>query len=362
MVVPTTTPGVPPSLPGTVPSTVDVAPFWMPYLDTNPFQPKSASYLARQQREVLEHLRSALTEEPWDFVLIGRESFIPGIPTVARNHQIPCMSFVRGSMPQVLSGLHPDRRLAASILREAPQTERLFPVAEHLAASLKAAGYDNVRAVSNGVDTAMFSPAHRADFLLDNLAIPSTAKIVLHASNFKPVKRIDSIVSALRRVIEGDRNVYLLLVGDGPDRDAVLNQSRQLGIASKIVSPGWIANEEMAAYYSIADVAVLASESEVMPRFVLEAMACGLPFVANDIPACRELIEDGKNGLLYPSGDLDALVVSLMNLLQDADRRRRLGDAARREILRSYKIDDVVDRFEIAAQAGLAQYHALKVQ
>ncbi len=356
MVVPTTSRKSNLSLPGPIPPTIEVDPFWMPFYDINPFGPTPTAYLSRQRQQVRDRLQTALARERWDLILAGRESFIQGLPDIARDHRVPCASFVRGAMLPALAGAHPDQQFAATMLNEARQMDLLVPVAEHLGLMLEEAGYDNVRAVANGVDVDQFRPARGSRDLCREVGLPNTARIIVHISNFKPVKRIDRIVDAARRLIAGDRDIFLLLVGDGPEKGNILDRCAKVGIVGNVVSSDWVANGDVSDYLNLSDIAVLASETEVMPRFVLEAMACGRPVVANDIPANRELVDHGKDGLIYPDGDIDRLAVSMSALLRDSERRSRMGQAARRRMVRDFDIHAIVDRFEAAVVQALVRH------
>jgi glycosyltransferase involved in cell wall biosynthesis len=93
---------------------------------------------------------------------------------------------------------------------------------------------------------------------------------------------------------------------------------------------------DMPELYACMDAAVLPSYREGIPRALLEAAAMGVPVVASNIRGCREVIDDGRTGLLFPLKDVDDFTAAVERLLQSEDERRRLGKAGRRRVLENY--------------------------
>jgi glycosyltransferase involved in cell wall biosynthesis len=118
-----------------------------------------------------------------------------------------------------------------------------------------------------------------------------------------------------------------LIVGDGPDRDAVEAEIRNLGLENRVRLAG--ERDDVPELLASSDVFVLSSRSEGLPVSVLEAMAGELPVVASDVGGVAELVVDGETGLLVPPGDEAALGQALGRLVQDRDLRRTLGAAGR---------------------------------
>jgi glycosyltransferase involved in cell wall biosynthesis len=126
------------------------------------------------------------------------------------------------------------------------------------------------------------------------------------------------------------------LVGEGPDRPAVANEVRRLGLEASVALVG--ARNDVPQLLAGADVFVLSSRSEGLPMSVLEAMAAGLPVVATDVGGVSELVLEGETGLLVPRGDTTALAQALERLLRDADLRRRMGATARARVEREFDL------------------------
>jgi glycosyltransferase involved in cell wall biosynthesis len=143
------------------------------------------------------------------------------------------------------------------------------------------------------------------------------------------------------------RSFEALLVGDGPDRPAVEEEVRRLGLESAVELLG--ERDDVPELLGTADVFVLSSNSEGLPLSILEAMAAGLPVVASNVGGVAEVVVDGATGLLVPPGDAQRLAAAIERLLEDPVLRRRLGEAGRIR---------VAEHFDLAAvhQAHLDLY------
>lgn len=184
---------------------------------------------------------------------------------------------------------------------------------------------------------------------------PDAVVVVWHGRVAMHVKGLDVLVRAWTRLADGRDDVRLLLVGDGPDREAL---RARLGGRSDVV---WVNRfvadrSELVDLVSCGDVAVLPSRHEGFPVAPVEAMAAGLPVVATDVSGVRDLAPGGEaDGVLrIPQEDPDALADALGALLDDAGRRRDVGGAARRRAERSFGLDAVGRRLGLAlGEAGV---------
>lgn len=136
----------------------------------------------------------------------------------------------------------------------------------------------------------------------------------------------------------------LLLVGDGPLEDSLRKFVRDAGLESRVTFAGY--REDIPRLLAGADIYVLASLSEGMPRSILEAMAMELPVIASDIRGCRELVWHGETGLLVPPANAGALAEALCRLADDAKLRQSMGRAGRRRVLQEFDERLVFQRLE----------------
>lgn len=185
--------------------------------------------------------------------------------------------------------------------------------------------------VHNGVDTARFFPADRAQARAE-LGIPQDRRLLLFVGNLAPVKDPAMALKALSRVAGAD----LVLVGDGPLRPELRRMCGELGLSQRVCFAGARDNAAVARYLAAADALLLSSRSEGEPNVVLEALASGRPVAAFAVGGVPDLVREGENGALARPGDGDALGAAAGRVLDGAWDPRALaagwgrtwGDAA----------------------------------
>ena len=158
------------------------------------------------------------------------------------------------------------------------------------------------------------------------LANPGEA-ILIHLSNFRPVKRVTDVVKIFAQVVE-KVPARLVLVGDGPDRSAAEWLAHELQISDKIHFLG--KQERVNELLPLADLMLMPSQLESFGLAALEAMACRVPTIGTNVGGVPELIDDKVNGLLYPVGDVDGMAEGAVSLLKDRKRLEVMRDAARK--------------------------------
>jgi L-malate glycosyltransferase len=200
---------------------------------------------------------------------------------------------------------------------------------------------DSIEVIPNFVDPDSYSreryPCWKTAFLRDG------EKLVLHVSNFRPVKRVRDVVRTFARV---SRQVpsRLVFVGDGPDRPEAADEARQQGITDRVVFLG--KQDSVAEIMACADLLVLPSQSESFGLVALEAMASGVPVIATNAGGLPEVIDDGETGFMAPVGDVEAMAEGAVHILRDADTWRRFSAAARQSAVERYGVDRVIPQYE----------------
>ena len=182
-------------------------------------------------------------------------------------------------------------------------------------------------------------------------ADPAT-KLVIHVSNFRPVKRVDAVIDIFRR-IRDRMPARLLLVGDGPDLSAACRRARAQGLADHIEPLG--EQELVVPLLSIADLFLLPSSQESFGVAALEAMACEVPVVASRVGGLPEVIEDGKTGFLHEPDDIEGMAASAVHLLSDPALHRRVARDALRVVHERFCAEEIVPRYEAFYQEVLAR-------
>ncbi len=157
------------------------------------------------------------------------------------------------------------------------------------------------------------------------LAEPHEA-ILMHLSNFRPVKRVVDVVKVFAEVAR-EIPARLVLVGDGPDRSAAEWLAHDLGIQCRVHFLG--KQERVNELLPLADLMLMPSEMESFGLAALEAMACKVPAIATRVGGVSELVDDGVNGLLYEVGDVDGMAAGALSLLKDQERLEEMRLASR---------------------------------
>ena len=158
------------------------------------------------------------------------------------------------------------------------------------------------------------------------LALPDEA-ILMHLSNFRPVKRVLDVVKVFAEVAR-QVPAQLVLVGDGPDRSSAEWLAHDLGIHGRIHFMG--KQERVNELLPLADLMVMPSELESFGLAALEAMACKVPSISTRVGGVPELIDDGVTGLLYSVGDVDGMASGALALLREPERLEAMREAGRR--------------------------------
>lgn len=168
-------------------------------------------------------------------------------------------------------------------------------------------------------------------------------KILLHLSNFRPVKRAVDVVEVFARVSRA-LPARLLLVGDGPDRSQTEWLARRLKIQDRIHFLGKQAG--VSDLLPLADLTVMPSELESFGLAALESMACRVPAIATAVGGVPELIEDGVNGRLFPVGDVESMAQAAIELLTDDSKYTAMANAARQTAQKRYCASRIIPQYE----------------
>jgi N-acetyl-alpha-D-glucosaminyl L-malate synthase BshA len=200
----------------------------------------------------------------------------------------------------------------------------------------------DIEVIPNFIDTERF---HRFDKQHFKQALcPNGEKVIVHVSNFRPVKNATQVVEVFHRLREDGLPVKLLLVGDGPDRVPAEHEARDLGVYDDVRFLG--KQDPVEEILSIADVFLMPSGSETFGLAALEAMACDVPIVASNIGGLPELVRDGEDGFLCPLDDIDAFTARTRQLLTDDDLHARMAEAARTRAVETFDVDSIVPQYE----------------
>ena len=266
------------------------------------------------------------------------------IPVVATNHFMPENALLNLKLPAFLN------RPADSLIwwflvrfhNKAQVVTSPTPIAVEL---LQRHGLKTpARAITNGIDMAIFKPAPPTAGLRQRLGIPADKPVILYVGRVDGEKRLDLLLTALPDVLKA-HEATLVIAGFGKAMSSLTAQAAKLGITGNIVFTGYLEEADKPHLYNEASIFTISSPAELQSIVTLEAMASGLPIVATDVAALKELCHNGENGYLFAEGDTDALSQHLITLLTDPALRARFGNQSRAIIAASHSTEVTFDEY-----------------
>lgn len=207
-----------------------------------------------------------------------------------------------------------------------------------------------IQVIHNFVDTVRFQrvadPTIRSRF-----AHPDEALLV-HVSNFRPVKRVEDVIEVFARV-SSEIPARLLMVGDGPERSRAFELAQQLGVIGRVHFLGSF--PDVQNVLGIADLFLLPSSNESFGLAALEAMSCEVPVVASRAGGIPEVVDDGVTGRLAAVGDVDGMAHAALEILRHADTYRQMSKAARQVALERFHPKLIIPQYLEAYRTLIAE-------
>ena len=210
---------------------------------------------------------------------------------------------------------------------------------EGIRRELQVHGYGNLEVVARGVDTELFSPAHRDTSLRASWGVDETTQVVLYVGRLAPEKNLKLVFAAFAAMHKCNPRTRLVLVGDGPDRatlQAAYPQAVFCGMRSGV---------DLSRHYASAEVFLFPSLTETFGNVTIEAMASGLAVVAYNYAAAEDLISHNESGALAAYDDAEAFIAQAARLAADPALAQRMAQAAR-HTAQKMSWDSIHDRFE----------------
>lgn len=264
----------------------------------------------------------------------------------------PVSTSFRGSDISSYLGRHPH---AYKLL--AQRGELFMPVCEAFIPRLTALGFPSERTTvyHSAIDLSGFPQRGAAKGgLSGKIRLIAIGRIVRK-------KGFHLAVEVLHRVVESGIDTELEIIGDGPERKALLRHAVDMGVTERLITPGWLGRDEIRAHLTDAVVCLGTSvtpdtgELEGIPNVLKEAMAVGVPVVAFDHSGVGELVRDGVTGFLVPEGDVETMAAAVIRFARDESLARRITGAARDLVEREYGADvqaEVAERLYTALVAN----------
>jgi N-acetyl-alpha-D-glucosaminyl L-malate synthase BshA len=198
-----------------------------------------------------------------------------------------------------------------------------------------------IEVIPNFIDPGVYDRSRYAETIAGQF--DGARRVLMHISNFRPVKRVRDIVQVFARVKEEIPSV-LVMVGDGPDRVVAEAEAQRLGVQDDVQFLGKI--DAVAPLLAGADLFLLPSDRESFGLSALEALASGVPVIGTDVGGLPEVVRHGETGELCQVGDIDGMASAAVGILGDDARWRAMSTLAQSDARERFSLDDIVGRYE----------------
>ncbi len=210
---------------------------------------------------------------------------------------------------------------------------------EEIALTTWAQPIGRVRRIANGIDTDAFAKPPKADALPGLIKRPGEFWVGTLAG-LRPVKNLTALVRAIASFQDF---CHLVIVGEGPEREAIRAEAERLGVEHRVHLPGFVEAPER--YVGLFDLFALSSHSEQFPISLAEAMAAGRPVAAYDVGDVKEMVSQENRPLIVAPGDEDALSQAIGSMLYDTDARTALRKANKAKARREFDEKTMIDAY-----------------
>jgi len=260
-------------------------------------------------------------------------------------------SILKGNCPKVITTLHgtditlvgTDKSFCGIAKFSIEESDGITAVSEYLKkiTQLEFALNKKIEMIPNFVDTERFirkeDKAQRRRFAKDE------EKILMHISNFRPVKRIEDVIKIFD-LVNKEIPSRLVLIGDGPDLGKALRLAKELRIEDRVISLG--GQDYVENLLPMADLFLLPSDQESFGLVALEAMSCGVPVIGTKSGGLPEVVLDGVNGFLGPLGDVEFMAGKGIELLSDENRLNNFRENCRKRVKEKFDSKLIVPLYE----------------
>ena len=207
---------------------------------------------------------------------------------------------------------------------------------------------ETITVVHNGVEMEKFSPDRfsqaQRDKFKRNFGLKNNAPIIGTVARLSSVKGQYYLILAMKRALRTIPALQLLLVGDGPEKNRLVNQVKELRLENNVFfSPSTF---DTSVPLSIMDAFIFPSVMEGLGLAIIEAQAMGLPVVASDVGGIYTLVKDGVNGFLVHPKEPRALAEAILKLLKDKEMAKELGRQAKQQVRQKFNLKQMVDKIE----------------
>jgi glycosyltransferase involved in cell wall biosynthesis len=244
------------------------------------------------------------------------------------------------------------RRLERTLARESDALVAVSPEVRDDLVGLGVAPASKIVVVRLGLDLErrVFAVSGAREALRAELGVAPDGFLVAWLGRMTEIKRVDLLLEAFAQL---DPGADLLLAGDGPLRPAMEALAAKLGIGSRVHFAGF--RSDVGTVYAAADAVALASANEGTPVSVIEALAAGRPVVSTDVGGVGDVVDEGRNGFLVPTGNAEALANRLRHLANDPRLRAAMGETGRERVVSRYSVPRLVNDVDLLYRELLRQ-------
>lgn len=203
-----------------------------------------------------------------------------------------------------------------------------------------------IRVISNGIDLSYFKPFPKEELagLAEKYHLNGDFKKVLFVGRLEKEKSIDNTIRAIQ-LTSKKIDIKFFIIGVGSEREELEKLAEELGISDKVIFLGGLPDEDVRKIYSLCDLFVTSSTVELQGLVVMEAMASGLPIVSSQGMALHELVEEGKNGYIFPNGDYKTAAEKMLLVLSDDYKIKKMGKMSL-EIIQNHSSEISLGQYE----------------
>jgi N-acetyl-alpha-D-glucosaminyl L-malate synthase BshA len=224
------------------------------------------------------------------------------------------------------------------------ESDAVTAVSNHLADKTKTLfnTSKDIEVITNFIDLDLYKRGN-SECIRKRLA-PNGEQLLVHTSNFRPVKRVQDTIRILAEVLPAVPNTRLLLIGDGPERTDCERLARELNVANNVTFLG--KQNALPEILSAGDVFLLPSQSESFGLSALEAMSCGMPVVGSSVGGIPEVVAHGETGYVAEFGDVSRMAKYVIDLLTNKKKWKIFSDESRKRAEEKFGIDQIVPQYE----------------
>lgn len=284
-----------------------------------------------------------------------------GEPVVAGNvgvmlkkrFGLPLVTQVQGQLVNLPKGTFSKTKtnyIEKTTLRVCKQSDRVRAISHDIFENLCSKGIDakKITIVPSRCDIQKFNPEdykQKREELRNSLGIDSKEIVVIFTGRVVKYRDLESDVEAINLLRNKGKDIRFVVVGDGDNLENIKSMVHDLGLEEKIIFTGRVSFDDMPKYLSIGDIYLSTPTNEAIARGVLEAMSMRIPVIATNVGGNREVITNGKNGILVSVGRPDEIAAAIEMLCTDISLLTKMGEDARNTVKDNFEYNKMIKSF-----------------